>query len=112
MGEIGDYHEQWVEVIHQQGKRDRMYFKSLTPYDKAFSTHSRWEEAHTTPEVHRINAVVKENRKGMFKSTTRTTTAATERQEKKVQQGERHKNLIANFQKRKFPSFRNILRDI
>ena len=36
-----------------------MRSKSLKSYGKAFSAHSRWEEARIKPEVDRINSVVK-----------------------------------------------------
>ena len=106
-GGLGDYHEQWVEQIHQQGVKDRSRSKGSSTFSKAFNAHSRWEEIRTRPEVARIYNMVKDKRKITYKR--KQSAAITQKQARKEAQLQKRKELIETFTKHKLPSAEEII---
>ena len=64
---MGDFDEQFVELGHQEGKRDMIRAKALRCRERKYGLFSQWDEIRSDPRVEEVKATVKKKRKREFK---------------------------------------------
>jgi hypothetical protein len=92
-GPLGDCNEEWVERLHQDGKRNLVRGRCYPTHDKKMQAIARWQYIARNPEVEKANSKLNMEA-GKRKRATSKSTEESKRQEKEKRRKETQLNLV------------------